>query len=168
MIQEIIDDEVVDITEVALSYVVLPNVGKLSAMSRAEAEVLIQKSIESIADQLRLSTGKELVIEYDTEALLATIFVEEEDSSEAPEVHEHDYVAVVIIEPTCTEGGLVVYTCECGESYEDDVAATGHNGVWEIVKPADYSVEGCRVRFHLWSTCSGRRHPHYHEICKGG
>ena len=67
-----------------------------------------------------------------------------EESTEAPEVHEHDYVAVVVTEPTCTEDGLMVYTCECGESYEEVIAATGHNGVWETVIPAEIGVNGLK------------------------
>ena len=42
---------------------------------------------------------------------------------------EHDYKAVVT-EPTCTEKGKTVYTCsKCGDSYEEEIAALGHDFV---------------------------------------
>ena len=70
--------------------------------------------------------------------------VAEEESSVEPEVHVHDYVAVVVTEPTCTEAGLMTYTCACGDTYDEAIEATGHNGVWEIVKPAAIGVEGLK------------------------
>lgn len=42
-----------------------------------------------------------------------------------PEVHEHDYESVVT-EPTCTEAGLITYTCACGHSYTESIPALGH------------------------------------------
>ena len=46
------------------------------------------------------------------------------------EGHEHDYVAGETVAPTCTEKGYTVYSCECGENYQDDfVDALGHDYV---------------------------------------
>ncbi|MBQ3563397.1 MAG: hypothetical protein IJA21_02170, partial [Clostridia bacterium] len=56
---------------------------------------------------------------YDT---IYTVTVEE------AEVHEHDYTAVTT-DPTCTEAGKTVYTCDCGDSYEEVIEATGHSYV---------------------------------------
>ena len=38
----------------------------------------------------------------------------------------------------------MVYTCACGETYNEVVPATGHNGVWEVVIPAEISVDGLK------------------------
>ena len=37
------------------------------------------------------------------------------------EIVGHEYVAGTPVAPTCTEEGYTVYTCSCGDSYEDDV-----------------------------------------------
>ena len=41
--------------------------------------------------------------------------------------HIHHYITTTV-EPTCTERGYTIYTCDCGEKYEDNyVGALGHN-----------------------------------------
>ena len=40
--------------------------------------------------------------------------------------HEHNYSAVTV-SPTCTEQGYTTYTCTCGDSYINEIAASGHN-----------------------------------------
>ena len=61
-----------------------------------------------------------------------------------PPVHEHDYVGVVATAPTCTDDGVKTFTCECGDSYEESISATGHNGEWKVVTPAEIGVEGLK------------------------
>ena len=41
--------------------------------------------------------------------------------------HTHSYVDEETKEATCTEAGLITYTCECGDSYTEDIAAKGHS-----------------------------------------
>ena len=44
------------------------------------------------------------------------------------DTHIHDYEGKVTKDPTCTETGIMHYTCECGEDdYYEDIAALGHN-----------------------------------------
>ncbi len=43
--------------------------------------------------------------------------------------HTHSYVDEETKEATCTESGLITYTCECGDSYTETVAAKGHDFV---------------------------------------
>lgn len=41
--------------------------------------------------------------------------------------HEHSYVSKITKEATCTEAGILTYTCtECGDSYTKTIPATGH------------------------------------------
>ena len=48
-------------------------------------------------------------------------------SAEEWAAHEHEFDTVeYIVEPTCTEAGRAVYSCRCGESYEEDVEPHGH------------------------------------------
>lgn len=49
-----------------------------------------------------------------------------EDSSSDIE-HEHNYVEERIEEPTCIRRGKVTYTCECGDSYMEEIGYIAHN-----------------------------------------
>ena len=42
---------------------------------------------------------------------------------------EHNLTSTVTKEPTCTEVGTMLYTCECGYSYEEDIKENGHSEV---------------------------------------
>lgn len=56
--------------------------------------------------------------------------------------HQHEY-KIVVNAPTCTEQGYTTYTCECGDSYNDNyVDATGHHHKSEITIPATHLEEG--------------------------
>lgn len=60
----------------------------------------------------------------------------------------HTYT-VTIVEPTCTEDGYTLYTCEdCGYSYRDNVVkATGHSwGDWAVTKEATCDHDGVETR----------------------
>jgi hypothetical protein len=39
----------------------------------------------------------------------------------------HSYTSEVTTQPTCTEKGVMTYTCLCGDSYTEDIPATGHH-----------------------------------------
>ena len=43
------------------------------------------------------------------------------------EEHTHSYVDEETKEATCTEAGLITYTCSCGDSYTETVEAKGHS-----------------------------------------
>ncbi|MBO5292489.1 MAG: SH3 domain-containing protein [Lachnospiraceae bacterium] len=45
--------------------------------------------------------------------------------TEAP--HEHIYTEAITTEAACTSDGLKTFTCECGDSYTETIAATGHS-----------------------------------------
>ncbi len=40
--------------------------------------------------------------------------------------HTHDYMKSVAIEATCERNGLAKYVCDCGDAYEEDISALGH------------------------------------------
>lgn len=44
-------------------------------------------------------------------------------------LHTHEYIAAITTKPTCTEKGVKTFTCSCGDSYTEEVAATGHTEV---------------------------------------
>ena len=49
---------------------------------------------------------------------------------------DHSYTSQVTIAATCTEEGVMTYTCsKCGDVYTEAIAATGHDYVDEVVAP---------------------------------
>ena len=60
------------------------------------------------------------------------------------EIVGHNYVAGTPVAPTCTSEGYTVYTCECGDSYEDDVTEILPHafGEWEDTLYHE-TYEGC-------------------------
>ena len=49
----------------------------------------------------------------------------EVQSTEA--THEHSYAEEVTTEATCTEAGTKTFTCECGDTYTEEISALGHD-----------------------------------------
>ncbi len=64
------------------------------------------------------------------------------DGNAASYAHTHTYEAYVT-EPTCTEPGYTTHTCACGDSYIEEIAATGHVHTHiENAKDATCGTEG--------------------------
>ncbi len=42
-------------------------------------------------------------------------------------IHKHNYVETITKEPTCTETGEKKYTCDCGDSYTEEIPVKGHH-----------------------------------------
>ena len=60
----------------------------------------------------------------------------EKEEEEKPSVsgndvdkHKHNYVGKITTDPTCVDKGVKTYTCECGDSYTEEIPAKGHNFV---------------------------------------
>lgn len=66
--------------------------------------------------------------------------------------HEHDFVVINTVAPTCTEDGYTEYQCSvCGELRQDDVIpAKGHDYVNTIIEPTCY-YNGCTE--HTCTVC---------------
>lgn len=56
--------------------------------------------------------------------------------------HEHQYAANLTTNPTCTEEGVMTYTCSCGDSYTESYPALGHDYQSETSKEATCQEEG--------------------------
>lgn len=56
--------------------------------------------------------------------------------------HQHSYSADMTTSPTCTEEGVLTYTCSCGDSYTEPVEATGHDYKEEITKEPTCELDG--------------------------
>ncbi|MGN1113869.1 MAG: Ig-like domain-containing protein [Oscillospiraceae bacterium] len=64
--------------------------------------------------------------------------------------HEHSYTSEVTKQPTCTESGIITYTCICGDTYTELIPATDHKYVTTVVKPT-YAAQGYTL--HKCSVC---------------
>lgn len=127
-----------------------------------------------------LSTGKELaVLGHDYKATVAKqpTTTEEgvrtytcsrcnssytESIAKLPEEkHTHNYTGSITKEATCTEAGVRTYTCSCGDSYTENIPATGHSYVSKGTKAATTTEEGI-----MTYTCSKCGHSYTQPIAK--
>ena len=61
--------------------------------------------------------------------------------------HIHTYNEEIITPASCTQPGLIKYTCSCGDSYTVDILAKGHiPGDWETVVEPTNTESGYRVQ----------------------
>lgn len=60
----------------------------------------------------------------------------------AAPAHEHSYKADLTTNPTCTEEGIMTYTCECGDSYTEPYPMLDHQYEAEVTKEATCIEEG--------------------------
>ena len=69
------------------------------------------------------------------------------EETDMPAPHEHSFVISARTEPGCTEAGKEIYTCSCGESYEESIDALGHDWVlaseYEVIDKETY----CTFRY---------------------
>ena len=71
----------------------------------------------------------------------------EEAAEENSKEHEHSYTSEVTKEATCTEAGITTYTCECGDSYTEEIPKTEHvSGDWETSKKPTLIKDGEKVK----------------------
>ncbi len=62
--------------------------------------------------------------------------------------HKHVYTGSIAIHPTCTQHGIMLYTCSCGDSYNEIITAPGHSwGNWITVIEATANSNGQKVRY---------------------
>lgn len=77
------------------------------------------------------------------------------------EHHTHNYTGSITKEATCTEAGVRTYTCSCGDSYTENIPATGHSYVSKVTKAATTTEEGI-----MTYTCSKCGHSYTQPIAK--
>ncbi len=64
-----------------------------------------------------------------------------EEPTETP--HEHAYTESTTKEATCTEAGEKTFTCDCGDTYTEQIEATGHNFAEYVYNnDATYTADG--------------------------
>ena len=66
--------------------------------------------------------------------------------------HEHSYSGTVTSESTCTKKGSIKYTCDCGDSYTEEIPLKSHNEVTDYGKAATCTEPGLTDGLHC-SVC---------------
>ena len=57
--------------------------------------------------------------------------------------HEHSYSSEATTPATCTQDGVMTYTCQCGETYTEVIPASGHTmGGWKVAVEPTTTVSG--------------------------
>ena len=92
-------------------------------------------------------SGEILTYEFeDTEPEIIDEIIEQIENPEEV-VHEHSYTSEITKEATCTENGMITYTCECGDTYTEEIPMVDHTeGEWEITKKATLVSAGEQVK----------------------
>lgn len=105
--------------------------------AETENETAVSDPTETPAESTDATTGSE----NDT--------VVSDEDGEA--VHEHNYAEEIVVAATCTESGTVSYTCECGDTYSEEIEPTGHDwGDYVANGDATYLADGTKT-----ATCTG-------------
>ena len=67
------------------------------------------------------------------------------EDTEAPTVHVYELIEEIPAD--CLYAGIKIYSCECGESYTEEVPASGHAfGEWQVSTPSTCIKEGVEKR----------------------
>lgn len=66
--------------------------------------------------------------------------------------HEHSYYGTVTSKATCTKKGSIKYTCDCGDSYTEEIPLKAHNEVTDYGKAATCTETGLTDGSHC-SVC---------------
>lgn len=101
------------------------------------------KNNEVVSDTEQVDAS---VPETDGEAENNTVVSETDGEAIAEAVHEHNYVENVVKEATCTENGTATFTCECGDTYDEEIESTGHDfGDYVADGNASYTADGTKT-----------------------
>lgn len=90
--------------------------------------VTIPDSVKSIGSSAFDNCSSDLII-YGDKNSAAEKYAKNNNIKFADLNHTHSYTVKITKQPTCTEKGDKTYTCDCGESYTEEVSALGHKEV---------------------------------------
>lgn len=82
--------------------------------------------------------------ESETEIDISTETIEDNSEKITGSVlHSHNFTKKILKDPNCKEPGLVVFECECGDNYTEELPKTeNHNFSVKAIKEAACSVQG--------------------------
>ena len=112
-------------------------------------------------------SATDIIIKFSTEGSNPGTIVIDDVAIEKTAAHSHEYTSSVTKQPTCGETGIRTYTCACGDSYTETIAATGNH---TYDNACDASCNGCGATRTVTHTYSGAC-DQYCDLCgaqKGG
>lgn len=74
-------------------------------------------------------------------------------ASDSTNEHVHHYTSETTKDATCTETGVITYTCECGDSYTETIPMTPHTLVHHDAVAADCETAG-NIEYWTCSVCA--------------
>ena len=110
--------------------------------------------VESKVSESGKSSNNDADSSKKNDAIVSSNDITHNSSSE--KTHNHNYIEVSHINPSCTEAGIIIKKCSCGDTItEQNSKALGHNPVTEIVTEAwtenvydeRYVCNGCGAQF---------------------
>ena len=120
-----------------------------------ESEINIEIKVTDEPDQISADTELETETEIEPEINTESVPIK---------YHSHKFTRNVKKEVTCFENGTALYECECGESYTEDIPATGkHIYESKIEKEPTCGTEGIKIY-----TCKVCGHTETEKIAKTG
>lgn len=72
------------------------------------------------------------------------------DDDVKPEEHTHKFVSEITKQATCTEKGLITYTCTCGDTYTEDLPVLQH----DLVKHKGRASTCTKAGYGDYETCN--------------
>lgn len=79
------------------------------------------------------------------------------------EQHTHSYTSSVTTQPTCTQAGVLTYTCTCGDTYTEVIPATGHSLTYTDNGNGTHTVSCARCAYSAVSS-----HTYVGGVCDCG
>ena len=96
-------------------------------------------------------SAEAIIIKFSTEGSNPGTILVDDVAIEKTAAHSHEYTSAVTKQPTCGATGVRTYTCSCGESYTETIAATG-NHTYDNACDKDCNVCGAtRTVTHVYS-----------------
>ncbi len=68
--------------------------------------------------------------------------------------HEHSYTASETTAATCTQPGVMTYTCACGDSYTEEIPAPGHDLTYENLLDGTHKESCSRCDYSKTEECA--------------
>ena len=93
-----------------------------------------------------ISAGSHTITKGDTMTLYYMVYTPAGGSS-GGDVHTHSYSSSVTTAATCETAGVRTYSCSCGDSYTEAIAALGHNYSSAVTAPT------CTAQGYTTYTC---------------
>lgn len=83
-------------------------------------------AVDDVSNKENSVTNTENPKENSTTTNNSSTTPKQDDKKEQQSTHTHSYTSSVSKSPTCTENGIMTYTCACGSSYTEPIPASGH------------------------------------------